>query len=65
MNEVKDSVTETADSQYKSELQKVTNELKAVTAERDKLKETVQKLNDMLKSELVNKVVNKKMLLLE
>jgi len=65
MNEVKDSVTETADSQYKSELQKVTNELKAVTAERDKLKETVQKLNDMLKSELVSKVVNKKMLLLE
>jgi len=65
MNEVKDSVTEAADSQYKSELQKVTNELKAVTAERDKLKETVQKLNDMLKSELVNKVVNKKMLLLE
>jgi len=65
MNEVKDSVTEAADSQYKSELQKVTNELKAVTAERDKLKETVQKLNDMLKSELVSKVVNKKMLLLE
>ncbi len=59
------NMDEALDSKYKSELQEATKQLQAVIAERDKLQATVQKLTDMLKSELVGKVVNKKMLLLE